>query len=411
MPPNGLVEGSSKRSLAEPDHAGEGAFFPSLFSSYFIGGFECSSHRRRSGRRLDLLAATMHDRYAAEDYERLRMHNIRTVRDGLRWHLIERRAGFYDWSSFLPMLRAARAAGVQVIWDLCHYGWPNDIDIWEPAFVDRFARFAGAVARLVRDETEGVPIYCPVNEISYWAWAGGEAGRLNPYARGRSPELKRQLVRASIAGMEAVWSVDPRARMVHVDPVIHVTTQSGRKRDRINAEAYRLAQFEAWDMLSGRLQPELGGRPAYLDIIGVNYYSDNQWLYGGGTIPMGHHLYRPFSDLLEETYRRYNRPIFVAETGAEGSARAAWLHYVGDEVRTAIAAGVPVEGICLYPILDYPGWENDRHCEVGLYGAADGAHGRPLCHALADELHRQQAIMNLLFQEKTDRIVVTGGDG
>ena len=56
--------------------------------------------------------------------------DLRTVRDGLRWHLIETPPGHYDWSSFLPMLRAATAAGVQVIWDLCHYGWPDDIDIW-----------------------------------------------------------------------------------------------------------------------------------------------------------------------------------------------------------------------------------------------------------------------------------------
>src|SRR3712207_8963919 len=35
--------------------------------------------------------------------------------------------GRYDWSSFLPMLRAARDRGIQVIWDLCHYGWPENI--------------------------------------------------------------------------------------------------------------------------------------------------------------------------------------------------------------------------------------------------------------------------------------------
>jgi hypothetical protein len=32
-----------------------------LFQNWFIGGFECSTHRRRDGRRLDLLASTRHD--------------------------------------------------------------------------------------------------------------------------------------------------------------------------------------------------------------------------------------------------------------------------------------------------------------------------------------------------------------
>ena len=40
-----------------------------------------------------------------------------------------------------------------------------------------FARFAGAAAQIVRDETDAVPFYCPVNEISFWAWSAGDAGR------------------------------------------------------------------------------------------------------------------------------------------------------------------------------------------------------------------------------------------
>src|SRR5690606_24337765 len=107
---------------------------PELFSSFFIGGFECSTQRRRDGRRLDLIAATRHDRFVAQDYALSVEYGLRTLRDGLRWHLIEPAPGRFDWSSFLPMLRAARDADVQVIWDLCHYGWPDDLDIWSPAF-------------------------------------------------------------------------------------------------------------------------------------------------------------------------------------------------------------------------------------------------------------------------------------
>jgi hypothetical protein len=44
---------------------------PSLFKSFFLGGFECSNHRRSDGRRLDLIAATGHDRWAAHDYAEL----------------------------------------------------------------------------------------------------------------------------------------------------------------------------------------------------------------------------------------------------------------------------------------------------------------------------------------------------
>ena len=96
-----------------------------LFQSFFVGGFECSSHRRRDWRRLDLLASTCSgiDVNAGADYRALAQHGISTVRDGLRWQLIERVPGHYDWSSFLPMLHAARQTGTQVLWDLLHWGW------------------------------------------------------------------------------------------------------------------------------------------------------------------------------------------------------------------------------------------------------------------------------------------------
>lgn len=361
------------------------------FASFLMGGFECSTHRRDDGARLDLIASTGHDRLVERDYRSMREHGIRTVRDGVRWHLVETAPGRYDWSSWLPMLRAARDTGVQVVWDLCHYGWPDDIDIWRPAFVDRFARFAAEAARVAREETDGTPWYCPVNEIAYWSWAGGDMARFNPTATGRGFELKHQLVRAAIAGMEAVRAVDPRARFVHVDPIINVVPHPDRPEEADAAEAYRQAQFQSWDMISGRIWPGLGGRPELLDVIGVNYYSDNQWFHGGDTIPPGHPRHRPFRAMLAELHARYGRPIVIAETGAEGDARAPWLRHVGGEVAAAMADGVPVGGLCLYPILDYPGWTNDRHCPVGLLGFPDAEGRRPIDRPLATELRRQQA--------------------
>ena len=362
------------------------------FRSFFLGGFESSSHRRWDGRRLDLLAATKHDRFVSEDYAAMRQHDILTVRDGLRWHLIETAPGRYDWASFLPMLRAAEAGGVQVIWDLCHYGWPDDLDIWTPAFVDRFARFAAAAAAVVRDESDDPPHYCAVNEISYWAWAGGEVGRINPCAHGEGRRLKHQLARAAVAATRAIRDVDRRARFVTAEPLIHVEPGLGDAEHLRRAELYRLSQFEALDLLTGRLEPSLGGDPDLVDVVGLNFYPDNQWYFGGSTIPMGHHAFRPLREMLAEAHARSARPLLLAETGAEGTARPAWLHYVGGEVHAARKAGVPVEGICVYPVLDYPGWDNERVCEVGLLSGANELGRRKVCGGFARELRRQQVI-------------------
>src|SRR5215216_3181175 len=230
-----------------------------------MSGFECATHPRRNGCRLDLTAAPRHDVNVQADYGMLAGHGIRTVRDGLRWRLIETSPGSYDWSSFLPMLRAARETGTQVIWDLAHWGWPENLDIWSPSFIGRFARFAGAAAQVVRDETDEAPIYVPVNEISFWSWAGGSLGFIGPLACDSGDELKAILVQAAIAAIEAVWDVDPRARIVHAEPAINVVPRSHRSKDIIAARRYTLLQFEALDFLSGRRKPELGGRPEYVD--------------------------------------------------------------------------------------------------------------------------------------------------
>src|SRR4051812_13527350 len=81
--------------------------FQGLFQSFWLGGFESACQINTRGQRIDMLAATQHDSRAREDYRLLANAGIRTCRDGIRWPLIETSPGHYDWSSFLPMLRAA----------------------------------------------------------------------------------------------------------------------------------------------------------------------------------------------------------------------------------------------------------------------------------------------------------------
>lgn len=364
---------------------------PSL-PTFFGAGFECSTHRRRDGRRLDLVAATAHDRFAAADYHACRAHGLGWARDGLRWHLIEQSPGEYDWSSWLTQLRAAEASGVAVFWDLCHYGWPDGLDIWSPAFVDRFARFARAAAEVLASETDRVPLWCPINEPSFWSWAGGDAAAFNPNTNGRGFELKALLVSAAVAASEAVLDVDPRARLLHADPVINVVPHPDRPHEAEVAEGHRLAQYQAWDMVSGEMWPQLGGRPELLDLVGVNYYDHNQWLHGGGHLFEGDALYRPLRHILAEVHERYRRPMVIAETGTEGDRRAAWLRKIGREAEAARTAGVPLHGCCLYPVTDYPGWDNDRPCATGLFGPPEADGRRPVHGPLMAELERQRGL-------------------
>ncbi|WP_439534016.1 hypothetical protein [Polymorphobacter sp.] len=345
-----------------------------LFGSMLMGGFECAAHKLRSRKRLDIVASTGHDTRAAEDYRLLHAHGMNAARDGLRWHLIEQRPGRYDWSSFLPMLRAARDTGTTVIWDLLHYGVPDGVDIFSSRFVDRFAAFAREAARVVAAESDAPPLFTPVNEISFWAFAGGQTGGLTPFRRGMGDAMKRQLVRAALAATEALRDVDPRVRIACAEPLINILPSSNAPVDVARSAMHNNSQFEALDMMLGRVAPELGGHDTAVDIIGLNYYYNNQWVDNGRPVFLGDWLYTPLHQLLEKAASRYPQPVYIAETGTEGVFRPHWLRYVCDEVRIAAARGTGIGGICLYPIISHLGWDDDRHCQNGLFDghAADG---------------------------------------
>lgn len=372
-----------------------------LFRSFWMAGFECSCQINASGQRLDMMAALQHDAKAREDYERLTELGIAAARDGVRWHLIDR-GGRYDWSSWIPMLEAARQAGVQIVWDLCHYGWPDDLDIFSAEFPDRFARFAAAAAGVQREYGDGAGFFAPVNEISFFTWAATRK-IMYPYARGRDGELKHQLVRAALAAVAGIRRVDADARIVFAEPLIHIVPPRKNPQNTGPAAAKHASQFEAFDMIAGRAAAELGGTESSLDIVGVNYYASNQW-----EVPGGKKLYwnagsndprwKPLHKLLAEVYERYRRPLFLAETSHYGSGRAAWLEEVGCEVHQAILAGIPVEGICLYPILDRFDWNHPRHWHhSGLWDLKrhrSGDFERVLHEPYAEVLRKAQTLLH-----------------
>ena len=367
-----------------------------LFPSFFLGGFECSTHQLRSGRRLDLVASTRHDVHAAADYRRLRGIGMLGARDGIRWHVVEPEPGRWDFTSARVMVRAALEEDVRVAWDILHFGWPDHVDVFHDDFPRRFAELAHRFAEVMCEEGETRPMVAPVNEASFLSFAGGEAGFFNPFAHGRGDALKAQLVRAALAGGRAVRAILPGARLVHTDPVIQVVAHPRRPEERDAAEAHRLAQFEVWDMIAGRRAPELGGTEADLDVLGVNYYVHNQWFFPGGhgsmISPTSPH-YRPLHRLLLDVHERYHRPFFIAETGIENEVRGPWLAYVAHEARAAIRRGADLHGVCLYPIVNHPGWDDDRHCHNGLWDYADERGERPIYEPLAREIERQQIAM------------------
>jgi len=360
------------------DDSREGAS-RSPFQSFWMGGFEGADHRNRLGTPLDMALASGHLEHLEADYAGAADRGLRGVRESVGWRISEPAPGRHDLRRAETMARAAARHGLQIVWTLMHYGTPADVDLHDDRFIDRFAAFAAAAARAIGALTDAAPIYNPINEIGFLAWAVAETSRIYPYRadlRAGAPHLqdgnslasgyavKRRLVAGVLAAIDAIRRVDPRARFLHVEPVVHVVAPTAQPELAEVARAVRDYQWHAWDLIAGRDAPELGGSTAVLDLIGVNHYHDGQWEVVTEKRLSWHDRdprRRPLSMLLGDVWQRYGRPMMIAETGHFGSGRAPWIDEAAAQVALARQAGVPVEALCLYPLVDRPDWDDPAH--------------------------------------------------
>ena len=157
---------------------------------------------------------------------------------------------------------------------------------------------------------------------------------------------------------------------------------------------YRESQFEVSDMLTGHREPELGGHETCVDVVGLNFYHDNQWEYPSGRKLAWHVAgsdarWRPLHRLLKELFERYRRPLYVAETSHVGEGRAAWLREVSDEVHVAAESWrtdprrVPVSDC-------RPLWVGRRDATgtTAVCGTCSDRHRRETAPSLESQVHR-----------------------
>jgi hypothetical protein len=160
-----------------------------------------------------------------------------------------------------------------------------------------------------------------------------------------------------------------------------VVAPVGRERElRAEVDAFNHgAVFESWDMVCGRLAPELGGSRAHLGVLGLNYYWTNQWELGRADEPLAGDDPRrvPLAEIIRDTWLRYGGRVLVTETSHVDDARAGWIEELTNAVHALRAECVPIAGVCLYPILGMPEWhEPTTWTRMGLWDCILG--GRDL---------------------------------
>ena len=381
-----------------------------IFPTFFLSGFECSTFVWKDQGRRDLTRETRHAEHADEDYAFLRSLGIGVARQGIPWPLVDR-GGAYDFSVLDPFIAAINRNRVLPIWDLCHYGYPDDLDPFSPAFTERFSAYARAAAEHVTARVQGPHFFTPINEITFFAFMGGEWGWTAPFRKTEADRhaLRLALCKADIAAVRAIRGVDPGARMVHIDPLILVVPPRDRPdlADEAHEETFEDA-FYAWDVIAGLRHPELGGAPDILDIVGVNCYSFGQMEYRENgphaSLAPDDERIRPLGDLLTFAWERYRRPMIVGETSGLSEGRPAWLRDIVEESLAAVLRGIDLHGVCLFPAVDMPDWHTGEWLHNGICDLVeeDGDLRRVPFEPYVAELRRWQKRLNRVTELDDD---------
>ena len=308
-----------------------------IFSSFWMAGYECSDQLNCFGNRVDLLESSGHLQIIDEDYISLSTFKIKTVREGIRWSQVEKRPYHYDWSTVIFMFEKGKQNNIQQIWDICHFGYADDLTPLHPMFARRFAALCEAFIVLYKKYFPDKPlIVTPINEVNFISWLGGEARGTTPYCNGQGWEVKYNLMKAYIEGINAMKSIDPNTRILTTEPLVNIVApvDASDEMKKFAAESNE-NQYQAIDILCGKLCPELGGKPGYLDIIGFNFYFNNQWenvdhIFLSWKEKSEHPDWKSLSDLLTQSFQRYHRPILLSETSHPGIDRPLWIKYVGE---------------------------------------------------------------------------------
>jgi beta-glucosidase/6-phospho-beta-glucosidase/beta-galactosidase len=335
------------------------------FSSFWMAGYECTDKLNAFGHRVDFLNETGHFQLIDQDYKLLRPFNIKTVREGIRWSKVETRPYHYDWSTVKVMLERGKANEIQQLWDICHFGFPDDLTPLHPLFARRFAALCRAFVKFYRSfDPYGTLIVTPINEVSFLSWLGGDVCGTSPYCTGYGWQVKYALMRAYIEGVAAMREEDLSIKILTTEPLINAVPELNAPTERMDqALVWHNFQYQTADMLSGYMSPELGGKPEYVDIIGVNFYYNNQWeidvwkpLIWKAVPPDPRWV--PLRDLYLEVYERYQKPLALTETSHPKEDRPQWMNMIAEETAAVIEQGVPFYGICIYPIIDRPDWDH-----------------------------------------------------
>ena len=389
------------------------------------GGVECTINRV-SDRWFDQMVWSGHDR-RADDLARFAALGIRAIRYPALWErLAPDSPEDIDWGWTDERFACLRDLGLRPIVGLLHHGsGPSYTSLLDDAFPEKFARFAGAVARRYPWITD----FTPVNEPLTTARFSGLYGHWYPHGRNDRQFVRALMnqLRGVVLAMRAIRDVTPGARLLQTEDCGR-TFGTPVMRGQIAYEEHR--RWLTWDLLTGRVdrwhplhaflgqsgmtaEEERFFRDAEcrLDIVGLNYYlTSDRYLdhridryapetHGGN----GESAYADVEAVrarpegiagheghLVDAWTRYGLPVTVTEVhlGCTRDEQMRWLLESWRGAQAARARGADVRAVTAWALLGSFNWDSLVTRDAGHYepGAFDIRGHRPRDTAVASTI-------------------------
>jgi beta-glucosidase len=344
----------------------------------------------------------------AEDFALMAEHGLTHHRLSLEWARLEPEPGRHDQDAvdhYLDVLRAARAAGIEIWVCLHHFTLPGWFSEDERGFVDEharryfWARHVDWVGETFGDLVFG---WKPINEPLWYAMSGYRLGTAPP-GRRSGEAFADALEAIHLASFDA-WRLlrsggKPVATIEGITPLFPATRgRDPAEREQADERA-RLFDDMIWCGLRawrdgvlavpGRAPIELPDMAGSFDLLGFSYYAA-QAVYadGAGVYPIdaepGPMGYAPWPEGLDVVLRRLadefpGRALLVDECGlgtrrapdsvrdTGDDARVAYLTDCLGRVERAIEDGIDIEGFFHWTAVDNYEWLEGFDMLFGLF--------------------------------------------
>lgn len=345
-------------------------------SFIFATGIECSYPTIDQGRwRFDEMDATGHYRDWPRDLERATEIGVTHLRWGPPLHLVCTGPDRIDWSFSDEVMAGLKAADLEPIVDLCHFGLPAWLgDFQNPEVPAALANYAAAFAR----RYPWARFYTPVNEMYVCAKFSALDGIWNEQRRDERSftTAVRHLAKASALIMDGVRA--ERRDAVFMNSESSEFYQACCPEPAIvRAEEFENERrFLPLDLLYAR--PVSGQMKSYLlengmseedyawfmarpsprrAILGVDYYEWNEKLIDSEGRPQSLGELFGWYVIASQYWERYRRPMMHAETNRLDARDAPrWLWRQWHNVQLLRKSGVPLVGFTWYSLADQVDW-------------------------------------------------------